>query len=339
MTLRNTIGATATLLGLVGLSACGGPAEGGTSAADSVDLVGFSVLEAANNEAIPAFQETDGGADAEFAPSYGASGDQSRAVEAGKAADFVHLSLEPDITRLVDAGLVDKSWAEGPTNGIGSQSVVSFVVRPGNPKNIDSWDDLTEDGVSIITPNPASSGSAKWNLLAAYGHVVADGGSAKEAEGYVADLLGNAAALPESGRDATTLFEGGTGDVLLSYENEAILARQNGAEFDYVVPDTTLLIENPAVVTTEASEAAKSWLDFLISEEGQEIYAGFGYRPVVDVDPGEVEGAIDPSNPFPEPETLLTIAEDFGGWDKANDEFFDEETGVITGLLQDSGKS
>lgn len=338
MTIRNTFGAGILAVGLVSLSACGGSADAGGSDAETIDLVGFSVLEAVNDEAVPAFQETDAGADVEFAPSYGASGDQSRAVEAGKAADFVHFSLEPDLTRVVDSGQVDASWADGPTGGIVSQSVVSFVVREGNPKGIDSWDDLTKDGVSVITPNPASSGSAKWNLLAAYGQAIAEGGDEKEAETYVADLLANAAALPESGRDATTLFEGGTGDVLLSYENEAILAIQNGAEFEYVVPDTTLLIENPGAVTKDASQAAQDWLDFVISPEGQSIYAQYGYRPVVDIEPVEVEGAIDPSNPFPEPGTLLTVGEDFNGWGEANDKYFDEESGLITGLLQDSGK-
>ena len=338
MKIRSAMGAVATVAGIVTLSACGGAAEGSNEGGTTLDLVGFSVLEAVNNEAVPAFQESADGDGVEFSPSYGSSGDQSRAVEAGKAADFVHLSLEPDMTRVVDSGQVAASWAEGPTKGIASQSVVSFVVREGNPKGIDSWDDLTKEGVSVITPNPASSGSAKWNLLAAYGQAVSEGGSEKEAEKYVDDLIGNAAALPESARDATTLFESGTGDVLLSYENEAILAIQNGAEFEYVVPETTLLIENPAAVTKDAPEAAQSWLDFVISPEGQAIYAKYGYRPVVDIDPVEVEGANDPSDPFPAPGTLLTVAEDFKGWDAANAKYFDEESGVITGLLQGSGK-
>jgi sulfate/thiosulfate transport system substrate-binding protein len=342
MKIRSTVGTAIAVVGLASVSACGGTAEGGSGSGGedggTLDLVGFSVLEAVNNEAVPAFQETDAGDGVEFSPSYGSSGDQSRSVEAGKAADFVHLSLEPDMTRVVDSGHVDASWADGPTKGIASQSVVSFVVREGNPKGIDSWDDLTKGDISVITPNPASSGSAKWNLLAAYGQVIAQGGTEKEAEQYVGDLLANAAALPESARDATTIFEGGTGDVLLSYENEAILAIQNGAEFEYVVPDTTLLIENPAAVTTDASEAAQDWLDFVISPEGQAIYAKYGYRPVVDIDPVEVEGANEPSDPFPAPGKLLTVGEDFKGWDEANATYFDEESGVITGLLQASGK-
>ena len=204
-----------------------------------------------------------------FKTSYGASGDQSRAVEAGQKADEVHFSLEPDVTRLVDAGLVADDWKDNETKGICTQSVVVLVVRSGNPKDITSWDDLAKPGVGIVTPNPASSGSAKWNLLAAYGHVLANGGSEKDAEAYMKKFFANVVALPDSGRDATTAFESGNGDVLLSYENEAILARQSGADFDYVIPDETLLIENPCAVTTDASDAAKAFLEYQKSEEGQ----------------------------------------------------------------------
>jgi sulfate/thiosulfate-binding protein len=325
---------------LLALTACGGDADAGSGGGDSqqLDLVGFSVLEAGNKELISAFGETEAGKDVEFVTSYGASGDQSRAVEAGKAADFVHLSLEPDMQRLVDAEAVSQDWSATDTSGIASQSVVVFAVRPGNPKNIDSWDDLTKEGVEIITPNPASSGSAKWNILAAYGQAVAEGGKPADAEKYLSALLGNAAALPESARDATTLFTGGTGDVLLSYENEAILARQSGAELDYVVPDTTLLIENPAAVTGDADAVAQDWLDFVVSEEGQGIYAKYGFRPLVEGVEVEVEGAADPADPFPAPSTLLTVGEAFNGWGEANDKYFDEENGIVTKILAESGK-
>ncbi len=325
---------------LLGLAACGGSSDAasGEGGGGKIDLVGFSVLEAGNKELISAFNETDAGQDVEFVTSYGSSGDQSRAVEAGKAADFVHLSLEPDMQRLVDADLVSADWNSGDSAGIASQSVVVFVVRPGNPKGIDSWDDLVADGVSVITPNPASSGSAKWNILAAYGQTIAEGGDEADAEKFLAGMLDNAAALPESARDATTLFTGGTGDVLLSYENEAILAKQSGAELDYVVPDTTLLIENPAAVTTDADPEAQDFLDFLLSEEGQTIYAKYGFRPLVEGVEAEVEGAADPADPFPAPKELLTITEDFNGWGEANGKYFDEEDGIVTKLLAESGK-
>jgi len=336
MNIRVTTGLAGALAGLLTLTACGGgsdAATGGSGSGAELNLVGFSVLEAANKEGIAGFQKTTDGEGTTFLPSYGASGDQSRAVEAGKAADVVHFSLEPDVQRLVDAGLVKDDWNTGETKGILSQSVVVFVVRPGNPKNIKTWDDLVKDDVSVITPNPASSGSAKWNILAAIGQA----GDEKAGEAYLTELLEHTAALPESGRDATTLFDSGTGDVLLSYENEAILAKQNGADIDYILPDTTLLIENPGAVTTDAKPQAQGFLDYVLSEEGQSVYAKYGFRPLSEVDV-EVEGANDPANPFPAPATLLTVAEDFGGWSEANTKYFDEESGIVTKIQQETGK-
>lgn len=313
-----------------------GEAGGGAQ----LSIVGFSVLEAANEPVLDTFAATDAGKDVTFKTAYGASGDQSRAVEGGLDADVVHFSLEPDITRLVESGQISEDWKSGPTRGIATSSVVSFVVRPGNPEGIDSWDDLVKPGVEIITPNPASSGSAKWNLLAAWAHVVGNGGTDQEARAFMTKLLKNTVALPSSGREATTAFAEGNGDVLLSYENEAIIARQKGEEFDYVVPTDTLLIENPAAVLEDAAPEAEDLLSFLISPEAQAEYAGFGFRPVVDgVDLPEVEGATDPANPFPAPEKLFTIDDDFGGWDKANAEFFDETDGIISQLQAETGKS
>ncbi len=341
MTIKMKAAAAVALMGMLSLSACGGSdaeaGEGSGGDGAELSLVGFSVLEAANKEATAAFEKTDAGQGATFVPSYGASGDQSRAVEAGKAADIVHFSLEPDMQRLVDAGIVADDWKDTGTKGIASQSVVVFVVRPGNPENIQTWDDLTKDGVEVVTPNPASSGSAKWNILAALGHTTADGGSEADAEAYLKSLLGNTAALPESARDATTLFTSGTGDVLLSYENEAILAKQNGADFDYVLPDTTLLIENPAAVTEDAKPQAQDFLDFLTSADGQAIYAKYGFRPLAGGEGVEVEGANDPADPFPAPTTLLTVDKDFGGWADANTKYFDEENGIVPKLQAETG--
>ncbi len=333
--------AALTVTSLLALSACGSSASG--SGGDSGDtnslaLVGYSVLQEANKGVISGFQATDAGKGVTFQESYGASGDQSRAVEAGQPADLVHFSLEPDVTRLVDAGIVDKTWKDNANKGICTTSVVALVVRKGNPKHIETWDDLVKPGIGIITPNPASSGSAKWNLLAAYGHILAAGGSESDAEKYMTDFFGNVTALPDSGRDATTAFESGNGDVLLSYENEAILARQGGADFDYLVPDTTLKIENPCAVTTDAPESAQAFLDYQISDAGQEAYAKTGYRPMTPVDGLQVEGANDPSNPFPEPKTLQTIDKDFNGWDEANTKFFDEAEGVLTKIQAEAGQ-
>ncbi len=339
MNLKTRAASALSLTGLLALAACGGSASGSSGDDGSeLDLVGYSVLQEANKGVIAAFGDTSAGAGVDFKESYGASGDQSRGVEAGQAADVVHLSLEPDVTRLVDAGLVADDWKADDTSGICTTSVVAMVVRTGNPKGIDSWDDLTRDGVGIITPNPASSGSAKWNLLAAYGSVLADGGSAADAASYMKELFAHTVALPDSGRDATTAFQSGNGDVLLSYENEAILARQSGADFDYVVPDTTLLIENPCAVTEGAPAAAQAFLDFQKSEKGQAEYAATGYRPLRPVAGLTVAGANDEATPFPEPGTLQTIDADFGGWGEANPEFFDENDGILTRLQAEAGQ-
>lgn len=338
MSIKFKTAAALTVAGLTTLTACGGSSSGASGTADEINVVGYSVLEKANTAVIDGFGGTSEGDGVEFTTSYGASGDQSRAVEAGQKADEVHFSLEPDVTRLVDAGLVADDWKDNETKGICTQSVVVLVVRSGNPEDITSWDDLAEPGVGIVTPNPASSGSAKWNLLAAYGHVLANGGSEKDAESYIKDFFANVVALPDSGRDATTAFESGNGDVLLSYENEAILARQSGADFDYVIPEETLLIENPCTVTTDASVAATAFLEYQKSEEGQKAYAETGYRPLGDVGDVEVDGANDPTSPFPAPTTLQTIDEDFGGWDEANTKFFDENDGILTKLQAAAGQ-
>lgn len=336
MQIRSRAAFAAALLGALALSACSADADTGDGdGSTNLAVVGFSVMETPNDAAFAAFEKTDAGQDVTFdGPAYGASGDMSRGVVDGQDADLVHFSLEPDMTRLVDADLVADDWKDGDTAGICTQSVVVMVVPQGNPKKIDSWDDLVKDDVSIVTPNPASSGSAKWNLLAAYGSVISDGGSEEDAAAYMKEFFDHVSALPDSGRDATTAFTQGQGDVLLSYENEAILARQNGEEFDYVVPDTTLLIENPCAVTVDAPEQAADFLDFQRSEEGQKLYAGFGFRPLVDVGDVQVEGALDPAAAFPEPATELTIDGDFNGWDEANDTFFgDGEEGNPLGII------
>lgn len=336
---RFTAAAVITLTGALALTACSGAATGDD--ADSVAIVGYSVLEEANQSVQSAFEKTDEGTGVTFTESYGASGDQSRAVQAGQRADEVHLSLEPDVTRLVDAGLVAPGWNDNDTHGVCTDSVVVLVVRKGNPKNITDWSDLTKPGVQIVTPDPASSGSAKWNLLAAYGSVIADGGTDDDARAYVGKFFDNVIALPASGRQATSTFTSGKGDVLLSYENEAILARQSGTDFDYVVPDSSLLIENSCALLEQHSPAAEKWLAFQKSAAGQQLYAATGYRPLASVahEVGEVtvKGAMNPSDPFPEVRTLLTIDDDFGGWDAANKKFFDADSGILTTLQSEAG--
>ena len=342
--MKTALAAAVTGALALALSGCGSTAGADDGSGKAVSINAFSVMEAANEPVFEDFQGTDAGDGVTFETSYGASGDQSRAVVAGADADVVHYSLESDVTRLVDEGLVAEDWKDNETNGIATSSVVVFVVRKGNPDDIQGWDDLVEPGVEIITPNPGSSGSARWNILAAWAHITGNGGSEDEAKDFITDLLNNTIALPGSGRDATTAFTDGSGDVLLSYENEAILAKQSGADVDYIVPDDTLLIENPAAVTTDASEEGIAFLDFMTSPEAQADYAQSGFRPVVDgVDVGEVEGANDPSDPFPTPEKLFTIDDDFNGWGEAADKYFGDgeegnPLGIITELQQETGK-
>ncbi len=336
------VAAAAFSAALLALSACGGSSNASDGEDENtISIVGFAVPEAANKAIGEEFVKTDEGKDVEFKTSYGASGDQSRAVEGGLDADYVHFSVASDVTRLVDAGLVAEDWNQGENKGIVSRSIVVFGVRDGNPKDIQTWDDLIKPGVEIVTPNPASSGAARWNALAAYGQVIKGGGSEADAEEYINKFFANVVSLPSSGRDATTAFLGGTGDVLMAYENEAILAAQNGEGFEYIIPETTMLIENPGAILEEASDPSQAWLDFVISDEGQRQFALKGFRPIRDdVDfGGTVEGAKDPSNPFPPVTNLLTVDTDFGSWDELSTKYFDEENGIVTKAIEASGKA
>jgi sulfate/thiosulfate transport system substrate-binding protein len=340
---RRRIATSVALLtaAVVGLTACvGGAAAPAGGSGTILHLVGFAVPAEANKAIQAKWAETEDGKGVTWEQSYGASGDQSRAVANGLKADYVNFSLEGDVNRLLEAGLVAEDWKAGPTKGIVSDSVVVIVVPEGNPKNIQGWDDLVKPGVRIVTPNPASSGSARWNILAAYHQAVAAGGTESDSKTYLTSFFRNVVALPGSGRDATNAFLQGTADALISYENEAILARQSGEKFDYIVPDNTLLIENPGTVLKDADPKAQKYLDFVISKAGQEEFAKKGFRPVIDgVTVTEVAGANDPANPFPVPSGLFTVAEDLGGWSAVNKKFFEEETGIVPQIQKATGKS
>jgi sulfate/thiosulfate-binding protein len=315
---------------------CGGTSDESSASSGggggNLTLVAYSTPEEAYKELIPAFNETPAGEGVGFDQSYASSGEQSRAVEDGLPADVVEFSLEPDITRLVDAGLVDKSWNQNEYDGFVTESVVVFMVRKGNPKNIKTWDDLITDDVEVLEPNPFTSGGAKWNIMAAYGAQLEQGRSPQEAREYIAELFEHVPVLDKSARESLQTFSSGKGDVLLGYENEAILAQQEGEELDYIVPDQTILIENPIAIVNETEQpaTAKAFVDFLYTPEAQEIFVGKGYRPV-----GEgVAGADD----FPTPSALFEI-DKFGGWSRVNDEFFDPEQGTIAEIFQSQGKS
>jgi sulfate/thiosulfate-binding protein len=315
---------------------CGGTSDESSASGDggggNLTLVAYSTPEEAYRELIPAFNKTSEGKGVGFDQSYASSGEQSRAVEGGLPADVVEFSLEPDMTRLVDAGLVDKNWNQNEHDGFVTDSVVVFMVRKGNPENIRTWGDLIKDDLEVIEPNPFTSGGAKWNIMAAYGAQLEAGKSPQQARDYVAELFEHVPVLDKSARESLQTFSSGKGDVLLGYENEAILAQQEGEELDYIVPDQTILIENPIATTGESEnpQTAKAFVDFLYTREAQKIFVGKGYRPVVEGVPG--------ADKFPTPAGLFEI-DKFGGWDKVNDEFFDPEQGTIGQIFQSQGKS
>ena len=319
----------------VGLSACGSGSSG-SGDPKTVNLVAYSVPKPAYDALTTAFGKTSEGSGVKITASYGASGTQATAVTNGQKADVVNFSVGSDMSKLVPSRVAE-GWDSGPTKGIISDSVVVIVVRPGNPKGIKGWDDLIKPGVQIVTPDPASSGSAKWNILAAYTHVLTNGGTEDQAKAYLTAYYKNIVAKPSSGAQATATFLNGTGDVLISYESEAIGGRQKGDKFDYVVPAESMLIETPAAVTTDASPAAEDFLAYAESDAGQKIFASKGFRPAVQgVDPGTVEGANDPAHPYPTVAKLATIAE-LGGWSQVNKKYFDKNTGIVTQIAGNAG--
>ena len=330
---RTTVAIAATVTVLAGCAG-GGSSDvvgGGDSDADTtLTLVAYAVPEPGWKEIIPAFAATPEGKGIAVRTSYGASGDQSRAVLDGKPADIVNFSVEPDVTRLVRAGKVTPEWNADVTKGVPFGSVVSLVVRRGNPKNIKDWDDLLRPGIEVVTPSPLSSGSAKWNLLAPYA-VKSNGGKDQQAGlDFVSKLVADhVKTRPSSGREATDVFLQGTGDVLISYENEAIHIQRQGKDIEYVNPPQTFKIENPvAVVTTSTQlEAATALKNFLFTAEGQKIWARAGFRPV---DPAV---AAEFAKEFPAARKLWTIT-DLGGWSAVDAALFDKDTGALSTIYK-----
>jgi sulfate transport system substrate-binding protein len=330
------VAALFALLIAVLVAGCGSSSDSSSSSSGGggkLDVVGYSTPESVYQEDLePAFEKTTAGKGTSFSNSFGASGDQSRAVVAGQPASVVHFSQAGDIERLVEEGeLVSKDWEKQPYSGIATDSVVVLVVRKGNPKGIHSFDDLQSKDVGIVTPNPFSSGSARWNIMAVYGTAINEGKSPEQALEAVKIVLEKTKAQPGSGGDALAAFTQGEGDVLLSYENEAIKAEKEGEEVEYIVPSSTIQIETPIAITESAPEpAAEDFLKFLWSDEGQEIWAENGYRPV---NPKLVD-----TKQFPTPKDLFKISQ-FGGWGKVNEEFFDAETGSVAKIESELGVS
>jgi len=325
------VAVTATLL-----AACGGGSSdvagggGGPAAATTLTVVAYAVPQPGWDKIIPAFAATPEGKGVAVTASYGASGDQSRGVVDGKPADLVNFSVEPDVTRLVKADKVAKDWNADATKGIPFGSVVSLVVRKGNPKHIKDWDDLLQPGLEVVTPNPLSSGSAKWNLLAPYAAKSNGGQDPAAGLDFINKLVTeHVKTRPASGKDATTVFLQGSGDVLISYENEAINTERQGNPVEHINPPQTFKIENPVAVVTSSAhlEQANALKNFLYTPAGQKLWAEAGFRPV---DPAV---AADFAKDFPTPQKLWTIV-DLGGWSAVDPALFDKDNGSITKIYK-----
>jgi sulfate/thiosulfate transport system substrate-binding protein len=295
-----------------------------------LSLVAYSTPRDAYGQLISAFQKSAAGKDVSFSQSYGASGEQSRAVAAGLNADIVAFSLAPDITSLVQKKLVPRNWNKDKFGGMVTRSVVVFVVRDGNPKKLKTWNDLLKPGVQIVTPNPFTSGGARWNVMAAYGGALRTGKTAKQAETYLAQMWKHVVAQPASAREGLQTFLAGRGDVFLAYENEALFAQQHNQPVQFVIPKATILIENPIAVTANSQHKAqaRAFVNFLRTKPAQRIFAQNGYRPIIK---GVTQGLNFPNRP-----QLFTIKY-VGGWPKVEKKFFDPRTGVMAKIIGSSG--
>ncbi len=331
------------VLGAGILAGCGGSSDTTSNAASigsrsggsstQLALVAYSTPKKAFDALTTAFGQSSAGKGVTFTQSFGASGSQSRAVATGQPADVVNFSTEPDMSRLVKAGVVSKSWDANPEKGVSSDSVVVFVVRKGNPKHITGWDDLVKSGIDVITPNPSTSGSARWNILAGYGAQLKEGKTPDQALAYLNTLLTKNVSVQDSSASAALqTFTSGKGDVLLDYESDAIAAEKAGDDVQYIVPKQTILIETPIAVTVKSSHAqqAQAFVNWQWTSAGQTIWAQKGYRPVL------ASVAKQYASKFPTPPQLFTISY-LGGWTKVKKEFFDPSTGSITKIEQEAG--
>jgi sulfate transport system substrate-binding protein len=296
----------------------------------SISLVAYSTPRDAYAKLIPAFTDTSAGQGTSFQQSYGASGEQARAVIAGLKADVVAFSLEPDMTALVKAKLVAPTWKKNKWGGIVTRSVVVFVVRKGNPKHIRSWNDLVKPGVDVVVPNVQTSGGAKWDVMAAYGAQRKLGKSPAQAVKYLGQLYDHVVSQDKSAREALQTFLAGRGDVLLSYENEAIFAQKHDQSIDYVMPKATIQIANPiAVVKTSTNQTtARAFVKFLRTKPAQVIFAQNGYRPVL--------RSASKGFSFPYPPGVFSI-QWLGGWAKVDKQFFDSRNGIVTKIQRRKG--
>ena len=279
---RSIAAALSLLASSIGFAACGS-----SSSTKHLALVAYSTPQGAFEKLIPAFQASPEGKGVTFSQSYGPSGEQSRAVANGLHADVVNFSLEPDVEKLVKAGLVSPSWNQNATHGFVTNSVAVIIVRKGNPKHITGWNDLIKPGVGVLTPNPFTSGSARWNIMAAYGAQLKEGKTPAQAQEYLTKLFHNVVSQDSSARNALQTFLAGKGDALIDYEDEAIADQKKGSPIEYVIPSATILIQNPIAVTSQGNTAeAQKFVNYLLSPAGQTIWVEKGYRPVISGVPG-----------------------------------------------------
>ena len=326
-----TLGLAAVLVAAAAVTVSAAPKRASDT---KLSLVAYSTPREAYGKLIPMFQKTAAGDGVSFTQSYGASGEQTRAVEAGLDADVVALSLAPDMDELVAAGRVDAKWKKQSYKGMVTDSVVVFVVRDGNPKKIKSWNDLLRPDVDIVTPNPFTSGGARWNVMAAYGSWRKQGKTDKQAQANLLKMWKNVVVQDTSARASLTTFNSGKGDVLLAYENEAYFSRMQGLNLQWVIPKTTILIENPIAVTKDSSDKANGFLRFLRTPAAQQVFADYGYRPVVK----SVENAN--RKKFPIRPGLFTIDQlGLGGWNKVQKRFFDPDSSIMARFQRQVGGS
>ncbi|HZT84414.1 MAG TPA: sulfate ABC transporter substrate-binding protein [Gaiellaceae bacterium] len=297
----------------------------------TLNLVAYSTPKPVMQKLISRFAHQPAGQGVTFTQSYGPSGAQARAIVAGQPADIAFLSTGLDIDTLAAAGLVSKSWTRAPLGGIAADSVVAFVVRPGNPKHIHSWNDLVKPGVQVVTPDPFPSGSAKWNVLAAYGAMRKSGMSNKQAVQFLTKLFKHVVSQDSSGSNAARTFFAGKGDVLITYESEAYAAFAAGQQGKLVVPKPTMLIQLPMVAAKNAPPAAKAFIKYAHAPKQQRIFAANGYRPVVKSVLKRPDLAVwrkrfDTGPAFKISDRL------FGGWIKANRVWFDPIKGRMLSI-------
>ena len=306
---------------------------GASSQGTTLSLVAYSTPKTVLGKIIQLWQQTPDGKDVSFSQSYGASGDQARAVAAGLKADVVFLALGADMNSLVDAGIVDANWDEQGARGIEANSVVSFILRDGNPKHVKTWNDLVKPGVEIVTANPFTSGGARWNVLAAYGTQRQAGKTDVQARAFVQQLFKHVVSQDSSARNATNTFLAGKGDVLLNYESEAIAAQQAGQKIQYLVPKQTMLIELPIAVTKTSPNRDKAiqFIRFTKTPAAQELLAQAGFRPIV---PSVAKKY---RSKYPTRSLIRISSPIFGGWRTAQKRWFDPSSGLMVGIEKGIG--